>query len=62
MKMLCRHITTAALSFLMSSIALADMGVWEDSTGEATIADVMANADTLFQESREIPRGTTASN
>lgn len=62
MKVLLRHITTAALSFLLSSNALADMGVWEDSTGEATIADVMANADRLFDESREIPRGTTASN
>lgn len=62
MKILLRHITTAAFSFLLSSSALADMGVWEDSTGAATIADVMANADRLFDESREIPRGSTASN
>jgi signal transduction histidine kinase len=61
-KILLRHITTAAFSFLLSSSALADMGVWEDSTGAATIADVMANADRLFDESREIPRGSTASN
>ena len=62
MKILLRHITTAVFSFLLSSSALADMGVWEDSTGAATIADVMANADRLFDESREIPRGATASN